>query len=680
MNFKNFESFINEALNISEIRPYILKWEKSGGRDRYKEWFGDKWRVYIDLVSDKSDTQLDVEELLDDNGYQVVDYYTNKAKKIGDERNVFKIGRLITRFADKGSDLASRFANDKDAIKADSEYKVVISRHPYDIVGMTTERRWHEMSCMNSRTGSNRHYLEKDILHGTLVAYLVRNDDMNINDPVNRVLMKPYVNGDNRVLGTENKVYFGRNDKEIVGFKDTVDSWLHQKQGDITKKHWIDDNVYNDGRVSVEPTDKVVQKLKRKYIVLQMYNNQYHITDRKTGLQGSADSNGNIIIEPKYKKLELNSSKYAVAALEGLSSYGLIITATGEHATDFKYEKIGHVNVDNEIAFKLLCDIHGNVELFYRNKIIGTYGDVRGFNGNFIVTPEIDLLEVLNSDNADKKWGIIDSEANVIIPCEYDRITDWDDGIILVEKDGKKGFFTKNSDELALPCEYDNISPLINNSIYTIVKDNKYGILEIAPNKIMSILIPCEYDNINMDMNRFAFVLSKNKKYTLLDKSLNIIAVNISTNIYHVSKISNDVYAIGTMTKTGLAKNGKLILPIEYSRLYKIKEPFVYIQNDKGSGIYNIETNKFIVPIQYQRIGRFGNYFIASNGSKRFDSVYSEEDDEVSCLYDLNGMMIYDLIFNEVHFEQDEVRLFSYEQRKVVCISRSSNEIIENPY
>lgn len=71
-------------------------------------------------------------------------------------------------------------------------YYIVFSKHAYDVAGMSTDRGW--TSCMNLYGGSNAHYISMDVVKGTLVAYLVNVTDKNINKPVARVAIKPFVN------------------------------------------------------------------------------------------------------------------------------------------------------------------------------------------------------------------------------------------------------------------------------------------------------------------------------------------------------------------------------------------------------------------------------------------------------------------------------------------------------
>jgi hypothetical protein len=92
---------------------------------------------------------------------------------------------------------------------------VVISRNPYDIAGMSTDRRW--TSCMKLPNddpsiypgGAYHQHLVHDIELGTLVAYLIEPIDKNIDRPYARIAIKPYQNIIDKsiMLYPESKIY-----------------------------------------------------------------------------------------------------------------------------------------------------------------------------------------------------------------------------------------------------------------------------------------------------------------------------------------------------------------------------------------------------------------------------------------------------------------------------------------
>jgi hypothetical protein len=96
------------------------------------------------------------------------------------------------------------------------QYYIIFSTHAYDIAGMSTGRGWG--TCMNLyNSTAGKRYVQQDIEQGTIISYLVTPDDLNIQKPVARILIKPYINTEdpNNVLydadaeyGTAPKLYF----------------------------------------------------------------------------------------------------------------------------------------------------------------------------------------------------------------------------------------------------------------------------------------------------------------------------------------------------------------------------------------------------------------------------------------------------------------------------------------
>lgn len=136
-----------------------------------------------------------------------------------------KIGKLISRLPDDFEygglpkpEILKLFLNDPiRSTKKGSKFYVVISRHPYDIAGMSTDRNW--TSCMNMGTkginfksqdsksrGQNAWAVKGDIYQGSIVAYLTSEDDVKsassgqkaaLKRPLSRILLKPFENIEN---------------------------------------------------------------------------------------------------------------------------------------------------------------------------------------------------------------------------------------------------------------------------------------------------------------------------------------------------------------------------------------------------------------------------------------------------------------------------------------------------
>jgi len=209
----------------------------------------------------------EVEKHLNQNGYEVSDYRAGLAKdKYG--RDV-KIGKVLGKTG-ASPQLMNTFNNDpkRAASKANaSGLHIVISRHPHDVAGMSTNQGWK--SCMTmgktgqiaskyfvsddkdkehelNNVGSYSHYLKPDVEQGTHVAYLAHANDPDAKRPLARIALKPFEPEDKTkpvILRPENKTYGTTDD----AFGDAVRKWS-EKNFPVDKNTIYEKNkkLYND--------------------------------------------------------------------------------------------------------------------------------------------------------------------------------------------------------------------------------------------------------------------------------------------------------------------------------------------------------------------------------------------------------------------------------------------------
>jgi hypothetical protein len=138
-----------------------------------------------------------------------------------------------------------------------------ISRKPTDIARASTNQGWN--SCMrmpdfkdDPAAGCNYHYLKNDITGGTHVAYLAHKDDLQAENPVARILLKPFStidhtynptsdwqknNPSHTVLRPEDSVY-GTADN---AFGDAVKKWSETNFPAMPGRMYaLHANLYND--------------------------------------------------------------------------------------------------------------------------------------------------------------------------------------------------------------------------------------------------------------------------------------------------------------------------------------------------------------------------------------------------------------------------------------------------
>jgi hypothetical protein len=148
-------------------------------------------------------------------------------------------------------------AQEMQAQKKTVLHYIVFSKHAYDIAGMSTGRGW--TSCMNLYGGVNSYFINRDIAEGTMVAYLVKESDMNINKPTARVSIKPFINIDNptEVLYQAESAVYGT---ARGNFLQTVIDLVDSSQPDKTGTFKLLDTLYCDSNRMVTKVSQQIVK------------------------------------------------------------------------------------------------------------------------------------------------------------------------------------------------------------------------------------------------------------------------------------------------------------------------------------------------------------------------------------------------------------------------------------
>ena len=288
------ENIINEALKASEFRPLMkisreLAMErinqvwprleaqadsKNRSADKKKE-SGD--RLYFNLEKSEEEefetpSKDKIISYLNQANYEVVDFKEGLVRKKGD-KNIIKIGKVLTMLSKsdpEAKNLLNTYNNEKSVMALDEpdDYVMVISRHPYDIGGMSTDRVWR--SCMNLRDGEERQYVPIDIKKGTIISYLLNKNDLNIKNPIAKISIKPFISVSNKkdvLYGIEQEsVKYGRQHEAYVKkLINVLDIAQKEKTGIFKRdKKLYSDNIEREfiANLSKEDVEKFKSKIK----------------------------------------------------------------------------------------------------------------------------------------------------------------------------------------------------------------------------------------------------------------------------------------------------------------------------------------------------------------------------------------------------------------------------------
>lgn len=256
-----FELSALAAVSMKTTLKYRRDWNKNGPTVQLlRKLMPDKtgYRLYIPIGSPSTPKHvvvpIAVRHALRVAGYRATDYAAKKCVKLKDkeQKNIFNIGKVI------GKDPVAKAAFDNDPqlqnTASNSEFQMVVSCHPYDIIGMSTGRDWDNTSCMRlkdgregMRDGAYSEHLEHDVAEGTLVVYVIKSEDTNLQKPLLRCLLKPFHNDDDSSIilyRRETRIY-GNN---VPGFAETLAKFIRTLNKGIPPGFYkLNEKLYEDG-------------------------------------------------------------------------------------------------------------------------------------------------------------------------------------------------------------------------------------------------------------------------------------------------------------------------------------------------------------------------------------------------------------------------------------------------
>ena len=108
-----------------------------------------------------------------------------------------------------------------------------------------------------------------------------------------------------------------------------------------------------------------------------------------------------------------------------------------------------------------------------------------------------------------KLCGFIDTTGKEVIPCEYDEVAGFCDGLAIVKRNGKYGYINKNN-EIVIPIEYDSAFGA-GGGLACVGNGGKYGYVDYKNN----IVLPFEYDDLSSFEGEVGYGIKGGELYVL---------------------------------------------------------------------------------------------------------------------------------------------------------------------
>lgn len=198
---------------------------------------------------------------------------------------------------------------------------------------------------------------------------------------------------------------------------------------------------------------------------------------KKAGKEGLIDIEGNILIEPLYDWISLQTPEQNLAIVKAENVYG-VVDLRGEVMIPVSYSQITYDSFagDAEGGMFLLTDADGNMECV----------DTADFAEK--ISCDHDSIDWISEDRAvvslDGLSGIIDRDGNLIEPIEYDTIRFFTNGAVWMKKGRTGWFYNSSGEKIDGSYYYDNI--LLIGNCYQTEKDGKFGFLNEQGESVIS--------------------------------------------------------------------------------------------------------------------------------------------------------------------------------------------------
>ncbi len=352
-----------------------------------------------------------------------------------------------------------------------------------------------------------------------------------------------------------------------------------------------------------------------QYLDAKPYDGGYAPVQRETGW-GLLDRNGQEIVPCIYDKTGMLTADLALVCKKGL--YGIIRAETGEIGLPCQFNSISFFSDDflaaeRDQQFTLIDHaLRLNTDEYF--DYIFPIGS-QGLDGLFIKVVR------------DGKYGLLDAEGRLVLPCLYDQIGPFLNGMSRVKEGETYGMMDRQG-RLVIPCEYDWIEDFSTSGIALAQKENKF----CAFDKEGVAVVPLEFDDLSAYRNH-TLIGRKASRYGFFDS----LGHATTETVYdHVEYISDELALVERNGRFGTIdlNSGQEAAPAVFT---KIKDHFHYgyaiVWDGKHYGYLNRKGYP-MTPIAYSAAREFSGGRAAVCNDRKWGFIDRSGREVIPCRYD----------------------------------------------
>ena len=277
---------------------------------------------------------------------------------------------------------------------------------------------------------------------------------------------------------------------------------------------------------------------------------------------------------------------------------------------NYKYYVSDYTNsLKKNYSAKDMAGLNIRVEVYDKNGLVAVY--IIPYNSNGVIWEVFEIkngkvvpLQNTYKNVKGKKWWIEKKEVgkkkkyktgDVVIPFKYDWVSDFREGLAVVELNGKLGYINKSGKEI-VPPKYDE-AKFFHEGLAPVKLNGKWGYI----NKSGKEVVPPKYDYV-WDFKEGLADVELNGKQGFVDKSGKEVVPLKYDNVWFFEEGLAGVELKG---KWGfIDKSGKEVVPIKYDYVDNFSEGLAGVELNGKWGHIN-KSGKEVVPIKYDYVDNF---------------------------------------------------------------------------
>lgn len=312
-----------------------------------------------------------------------------------------------------------------------------------------------------------------------------------------------------------------------------------------------------------------------------------------------------------------------IMAQEGDRDYSLkelakLLVKEKLHAYDFHngIAKV-HKEIDGKIKFGLI-NKQGKIILPCIYSRIGSFSD--------------GLIAI---EDANYKCGYADIEGNVVVPCQFDKVGYYSEGLGRVTQ-GDSCAYINNKGEVVIPYFLAYSANPFKNGIAAI---EKYKRQTYFIDKQGNVVIPQQdYRCYGCSEGLFIVRSKERSRYGLMDTKGNMVA---AMKYYSMEPFSEGLTAVGEFV-SGSPKNkygfidtkGSIVIPLQFEDANSFSEGLAAVGQGGKWGFIN-KTGQIVIPCKYEKAQRFSEGLAAVRINGKWGFVNMSGELTIACQYDI---------------------------------------------